>query len=119
MSFTPGPWTVGNAGRSVIREVPGLSDAYDHYTVAVMTSHSLVPVEEAQANAHRIVTAVNAFDDMKAALKRARIDLEAAKIVIESYKNASAFGIVQTLEIVESAITKAQGQPSVSGGEVG
>ena len=42
---------------------------------------------------------------MAGALERSRVDLQAAKIVIESYKNASAYGIIQTLEIVDAALS--------------
>lgn len=64
---------------------------------------------ECEANARLIVTAVNVYPavtDLVKALERTKVDLQAAKIVIESYKNTSAFGIIQTLKIVDSALAR-------------
>lgn len=62
---TPGPWVVGDGGRMVLRDVPGICDGHDGYAVAVTSAHSLLPVEEARANARLIAAA----PDLLAALK--------------------------------------------------
>lgn len=65
---TPTPWRVGYTGRCIIKEVPGLSDSDDGYTVAVLTAHSLLPNSEAKANAAFIVRACNSHDALVKAL---------------------------------------------------
>lgn len=68
-SHTATPWSIAASGRLIIREVPGLADGYDHYSVAVLSSHSLVGLEEACANAAFIVRAVNSHDALVKALE--------------------------------------------------
>ncbi len=63
---TPGPWSVGDTtGRMVVREVPGMCDGGDYYSVAVTTAHSLLSVAEAKANAAFIVEACNQYDELE------------------------------------------------------
>ena len=56
---TPTPWTIGERDRLIVREVSGMCDGGDYYTVAETKFHSLVLTEEAAANAAFIVKAVN------------------------------------------------------------
>ena len=66
---TPGPWTIGPNGRSIIKDAPGIADGYDHYMIAVLSAHSLIGDQEAKANASLIVRAVNERDELIAALE--------------------------------------------------
>jgi hypothetical protein len=38
VGHTPGPWVVGNSGRMVLRDVPGMCDGHDGYAVVVTSS---------------------------------------------------------------------------------
>jgi len=65
---TPLPWSLASGGRLIIREEPCISDECDHYSVALLTAHSLVLPEQAKANAAFIVKACNAHDRLISAL---------------------------------------------------
>ncbi len=71
----------------------------------------------AVADAEFICLAVNSHEVLVKALERAMIDLNAAKIVIESHGNESACGISQTLEIIVAALSAVTTHRR-SGGEV-
>jgi hypothetical protein len=62
------PWSIGSNGRSVVKDVPGMSDGCDAYMLAVASSHSLLLPSETKANAAYIVKACNAFPDLVKAL---------------------------------------------------
>lgn len=66
---TKGPWAVGEKGRMIVREVPGMCDGGDYYSVAVTTAHSLLLDDEAKANAAFIVLACNSHDALVEALE--------------------------------------------------
>jgi hypothetical protein len=79
INHTPTPWAVGGMNdRMIVRKVPDLADGYDHYSIAVMTAHSLVTDSEAKANADLIVQAVNERPTFLTQLAAARSALEQA-----------------------------------------
>ena len=93
-AHTPTPWSIAASGRLVIREVPGLAEDCDHYSVAVLSSHSLVGLEEACANAAFIVSAVNfhgalvkALEDI-AAYSHSQFAVDRARGVLASLREA-------------------------------
>lgn len=69
VTHTELPWAVGDSGRSIIKEVPGLADGHDHYMIAVASSHSLLLPSETKANADLIVRSVNALPELVKALE--------------------------------------------------
>lgn len=75
---TPLPWKVGHESKTIIHEVPGMADGCEYFNVAVLSRHSLMSKEAADANAALIVRACNAWNDIDAL--RARIaELEAGE----------------------------------------
>lgn len=82
---TPTPWSVGLNGRSIIKEVPGLCDGYDHYMVAVASAHGLVLQDEAKANTHFIVQAVNSYDSNRATIEALVGQLTVARTILKGY----------------------------------
>lgn len=97
---TPGPWTIGPNGRSIIKEVPGIADGYDHYMIAVLSAHSLIGDQEARANATLIARAVNERDELIAALELA---LEYWAHRQQRYKNRSPVWVEKSRAILEKA----------------
>lgn len=83
------PWAVASNDRAIIRPVPDLADGYDHYTVGVMSSHSLIGHEEAKANAAYIVKACNAFPDLVKALEESRSALIAFMDAVQASQKMS------------------------------
>jgi hypothetical protein len=59
---TPTPWAIGERERLIVREVPGMCDGGDCYSVAETKFHSLLLQDEAAANAAFIVRAANNHD---------------------------------------------------------
>ena len=106
---TPGPWTIGPNGRSIIKEVPGIADGYDHYMIAVLSAHSLIGDQEARANATLIVRAVNERPELIAALEttignlmNVQIDLSTGGTEAKADKSLSEI-ITRAVAILEKA----------------
>ena len=97
---TPGPWTIGPNGRSIIKEVPGIADGYDHYMIAVLSAHSLIGDQEARANATLIARAVNERPELIAALELA---LEYWAHRQQRYKNRSPVWVEKSRAILKKA----------------
>lgn len=68
-----------------------------------------LPEKETEAACVRIVQAVNAHDELVAALTGAEIDVKAAITYIEHHERAPAHGLRQTLDIIRAALSKAKG----------
>lgn len=67
-AHTPGPWVVGGSNsRMILRDIPGMCDGHDGYSVAVTTSHSLLSESEALANARLIAAAPDLLKACEAA----------------------------------------------------
>ncbi len=66
---TPLPWAVGYLERRIVREVPGMADGVENYSIAEAKFHGLLSVEEARANAALIVSSVNSLPALVKALE--------------------------------------------------
>lgn len=96
------PWSVGENGRSIVREVPGMSDGFDHYMVAVLSAHSLLPAHEASANAAIIVEAVNNYELLQQKLEFAEFEWNRAT---DGMKERDA-----TIESLKARVAELEGE---------
>ena len=84
------PWAIGYESKTIVHEVPGMADGCEYFNVAVLSRHSLMTKEAADANAVLIVRAVNSL-----ASNEAKIDAltKALEVLLEEAENFSVSGV--------------------------
>lgn len=109
LRHTPTPWCLSGEplrSRLIMREVPGMCDGGDAYCVAEAHWHSLLPIEEAKANADFIVEAVNSYASLKSQVEGLRKALEAAeKLYQVGLLNAPAGLAAEVVALRRSALS--------------
>lgn len=98
-AHTPTPWSLDSRFKAVV-----VSEKGDQ--IAAAFSDATETSDERDANAAFIVRACNGFELLVKALERAKIDLDAAAIIIEDARRETAYGLRQTLEIVDAALAQ-------------
>lgn len=116
---TPGPWVTGSdlencgGGFNIQADTKGESVRIAHTSRVVYGGEELVSEPEAQANAVLIVAAVNAHDDLVAALKQTHEALDT--LLAELDGQSGTYGCsrdagYEALKLAKAAMEKAEGK---------